>query len=342
MFSVKKYENKKDWDNLILDIEGHPFQLWGWGEVKGGHNWTIDRVEVKKTSKSSEIDDKTIGVAQIFTKKLPWPLKNYSYIPRGTHVKGVKTEELSQFYDQLAQYVKNQYKSVVLSIEPHSFTPLNLTGWGRVGADNSVYVDQTILLHLNESEEVLLANMGRKTRQSINKANRNVDEIKQINTLEDLDECLAIYKLTSERSGFAIHADSYYKKVFKEMGSHSIIYGAYIEGQLVGFLWLALSGKVAYQMYSGINVIGAKNRVNYALRWHAIKKAKEWGLTDYDFGGLMPGGVEQFKKSWDKDITHFAGAYDKPLSMWYPLWKVGRPLAGKVNQKIKALKRRIA
>ena len=70
----------------------------------------------------------------------------------------------------------------------------------------------------------------------------------------------------------------------KELNSNSLIFGAYINNELVGFLWLAISESVAYQMYSGINEVGAKNRVNYALRWHDITKAKEWGLKDYDFG----------------------------------------------------------
>ena len=63
---------------------------------------------------------------------------------------------------------------------------------------------------------------------------------------------------------------------------------------------------------------------------------------DYDFGGLMPGGVEAFKRAWSDKTTEFSGAYDKPLSIWYPLWHFGRPLANRLNQKRKALKRKKA
>lgn len=330
MKELKEYKNKDDWDDLILENRGHPFQLWGWGEVKATHGWKSDRIAIKDGGR-------VVGAAQILTKKLPWPLNNFSYIPRSSYVDEVDQKE---FYEEIAKFVKDKYKSVVLSIEPHTFSKFDYKGWKRIDHENSILVDKTIMINLTQSEEDILSKMGRKTRQSINKAKRNIGEIKQITDREELEKCLDIYDLTSKRSDFAIHSREYYKTVFDKMGSNSIIYGAYIDDELVGFLWLAISQEVAYQMYSGISSVGAKNRVNYALRWHAISRAKAWGLTDYDFGGLMPGGVEQFKKAWSDDTTDFSGAFDKPLSVWYPLWSKGRPIAGKINQKIKAIKRK--
>ena len=332
MVELIECKNRDEWDELLLDNGGHPFQLWGWGEVKSVHGWKKDRLIVKK-------DDELLGFAQILTKKMPWPLRGFSYIPRG---KIISENDSEEFYNQLTTFVKKKYKSVVLSIEPHQFDEINLQGWKRVGSDNSILVDQTIMIDLTKSEEEILASMGRKTRQSINKAKRNISEIKQITDREELEKCLDIYDLTSKRAGFAIHSRKYYQTVFYELNSNSLIFGAYIDDELVGFLWLAISGSVAYQMYSGINEKGAKKRVNYALRWHSICKTKEWGLQEYDFGGLMPGGVESFKKAWSDKTTGFAGTYDKPLSAWYPVWHTGRPLANKLNQKLKSIKRKIS
>lgn len=328
MLKLKEIKDQQKWDDLILDNNSHPFQLWGWGEVKATHGWKRDRLVLL-------LDDNTMEALQVLTKKLPWPLKNFSYIPRGL----ISEEVSEEAYNRVAEFVKGKYQSVVLSIEPHSFDKVNYKGWKRINNQNSILVDQTILIDLTQPEEKILANMGRKTRQSINKAKRNTDEIRQITNLDELQKCLDIYEQTSKRSDFAIHSRKYYETVFGELKSNSVIYGAYINGELVGFLWLAISGSVAYQMYSGINSIGAKNRVNYALRWHSIVKAKEWGLKDYDFGGLMPGGVEAFKKGWSTQSTQFSGAYDKPLSIWYPLWKYGKPIASQVNQQIKVIKR---
>ena len=331
MMEIKEYKDQQEWDNLVLEKGGHPFQLWGWGEVKGYNDWRSDRIALLSK-------EKVVMMAQILTKKMPWPLKNFSYIPRAI----VDSDTAEGFYNQIAKFVKEKYGSVVLSIEPHSFEKLDLKGWNRIDSNSSILVDRTVMIDLSQTEEQILASMGRKTRQSIHKAERNIDEIKQITTKEDLQKCLDIYDLTSQRAGFAIHSRKYYEKVFDELDSNSLIYGAYIDGELVGFLWLAISGSIAYQMYSGINEGGAKNRVNYALRWWSIKKVKEWGLKDYDFGGLMPGGVEAFKRAWSDKTTEFSGAYDKPLSIWYPLWHFGRPLANRLNQKRKALKRKKA
>ena len=331
MVELIECKNREEWDDDLLENQGHPFQLWGWGEVKAVHGWKTERLIIKN-------NDEIIGFAQVLTKKLPWPLKGFSYIPRG---RVLVKEDSDVFYNKIAEFIKKKYKSVVLSIEPHAFEEVNLQGWKKVGHDNSILVDQTIMIDLTKPEDEILAEMGRKTRQSINKAKRNIDEIKQITDDEELEKGLNIYDLTSKRAGFAIHSRKYYQTVMKELNSNSLIFGAYINNELVGFLWLAISESVAYQMYSGINDVGAKNRVNYALRWHAITKAKEWGLKDYDFGGLMPGGVESFKKAWSNKTTSFVGTYDKPLSLWYPLWHRGRPLINKLNQKRKALKRKV-
>ena len=32
------------WDEIIHDLDGHPLQLWGWGELKATHGWSAHRV----------------------------------------------------------------------------------------------------------------------------------------------------------------------------------------------------------------------------------------------------------------------------------------------------------
>jgi lipid II:glycine glycyltransferase (peptidoglycan interpeptide bridge formation enzyme) len=108
-----------------------------------------------------------------------------------------------------------------------------------------------------------------------------------------------------------------------------------LDDQPIAFLWLAISADVAYELYGGMNEDGQRLRANYALKWYAIRKVKEWGLSDYDFGGLVVGGVSVFKQGWASEETVLAGTFDKPLSPTYPLWSKVLPGAKSVLQKLR-------
>jgi lipid II:glycine glycyltransferase (peptidoglycan interpeptide bridge formation enzyme) len=85
--------------------------------------------------------------------------------------------------------------------------------------------------------------------------------------------------------------------------------------------------------------LGQQLRANYALKWHVIRKTKEWGLSRYDFGGLIGEGVTNFKLGWADEPTELAGTFDKPLSSWYGVWNSGLPTAKKVVRKLKPKRR---
>jgi lipid II:glycine glycyltransferase (peptidoglycan interpeptide bridge formation enzyme) len=99
-----------------------------------------------------------------------------------------------------------------------------------------------------------------------------------------------------------------------------------------------MSELTAYELYGGMTDRGQELRANYALKWHAIRKVKEWGLERYDFGGLVAGGVSTFKQQWSPEVTVFAGTFDKPLSPLYNLWSKGLPFAKRTLQKMRRKK----
>lgn len=323
MIELQKCGDKEQWDEFVLENGGHPLQLWGWGQVKAGHGWRAERV-------FAYIDDEIVGAAQILVRKLPLPFRSFAYVPRGPiGPEGYRGE----FLDALAAMVKRDYRSVALSIEPNAFEFEKPAGWQR--SANKVLPAETVLLDLRKSESDLLAVMAKKTRQYIRKSASEGIEIRQVRTVEDLDACLHIYRQTAERAGFNLHQRQYYVDVFNLMKDHSPIFAAYLDGSPVAFLWLAISADTSYELYGGMNEDGQRLRANYALKWHAIRKVKEWGISQYDFGGLVVGGVSIFKQGWTQEKTLFAGTFDKPLSPLYSVWSKGLPAAKSILQKIR-------
>ncbi len=301
-------------------------QLWGWGEVKSVHGWSAERLFLRDDN-----DDSIYCAAQVLIRRLPWPFKSLAYIPRGPLI--CREDDSEDILQKLADYVKDEYHSVAISIEPDQveFKPPVL--WQP--SENHILPSKTIILDLNKTESELLNDMAKKTRQYIRKSAAEAMEIKKVRTIEELDKCLDIYRLTADRAKFDLHDDQYYYDVFSKMSDYSQLFAAYVDGQPAAFLWLAISADVALELYGGMNEKGQELRLNYALKWDAIRKCKEWGLSRYDFGGLLEGGVTTFKMGWAESPTELAGTFDRPLSYRYKTWSRGLPLAKRTVRRIK-------
>lgn len=326
MIELQRCSDKEQWDDYVLEHGGHPLQLWAWGQVKAGHGWVAERVFAYD-------EEELIGAAQILVRRLPAPFRAFAYIPRGPLFDDGHKDEI---LDKLAALAKRDHHAVALSIEPDARQFEKPDGWTR--STNKILSAETILLDVSKSESDLLADMAKKTRQYIRKSGADV-KIRQVKTREEIEKCLTIYRQTATRAGFNLHNDQYYLDVFIQLQDYSPIFAAYEGEEMVAFLWLAISETTAYELYGGVNDRGQELRANYALKWHAIKKVKEWGLSQYDFGGLVAGGVANFKQGWASEETVLAGTFDKPLSPLYTLWSKGLPFAKKTLQTVRRKKK---
>lgn len=322
MIEIERCNDKQLWDDYVLEHDGHPLQLWGWGQVKAGHEWSVERM-------CAYDDGRLVGVAQVLIRRLPFPFKAFAYIPRGPIIEPLYLDE---FLDRLAQMAKRDHTAMVLSIEPNSREIALNAPWRK--SQQTILASETILLNLSQSEDQLLAAMAKKTRQYIRKSATDGVVIKRIKAIEDINQCLDMYAETAKRARFNLHNRQYYLDVQQQMGEHSPIFVAYENNQPVAFLWLAVSTGVAYELYGGMNDDGQRLRANYALKWYAIQKMKEWGVSQYDFGGLVAGGVSIFKQGWG-DAVSLVGTYDFPLSPLYPIWTKLLPSAKKIIRRLK-------
>lgn len=321
MITLQRCHDKEQWDDFVLEHEGHPLQLWGWGQVKAGHGWTAERWLVYN-------EDDVVAAAQVLIRKLPYPFRSFAYVPRGP------VGEEAYFIEalnEIAVHIKKDHHSVALSVEPALTEWPVADGWKR--SQNKILSRETIMLNLSKSESDLLAGMAKKTRQYIRKSAADGVTIRRVKTREELHECLFLYRQTAERAGFNLHNEQYYVDVHQQLGEHSPIFAAYVDNSPVAFLWLALSTGTAYELYGGMNDDGQRLRANYALKWHVIRKAKEWGVSWYDFGGLVAGGVSNFKQGWSEEPYAFAGTYDRPLSPLYSTWTSALPKAKAIIQR---------
>lgn len=324
MNSATPCTDQTAWDEYVVDHDGHPLQLWGWGEVKAAHNWAVERVFVRS-------GDTIIGGAQLLIRRLPWPLKSLVYIPRGPINEA--GEQTSAILDALARHARSVHGAALLTIEPHWREWPHLQEWRA--SNNTILIPRTLILDLTKSEDDLQAAMAKKTRQYIRKSAKEAIELTRVTTHEQLAACLAIYHETAQRAGFPLHDDQYYYDIFEQLGDHSPVFVASEAGKPVAFLWLAISGSIAFELYGGMSNRGSQLRANYALKWHAITTMKKWGIREYDMNGLLNDGVSTFKQGFANHEDMLVGTYDRPLSPLYGVWAYGLPWAKKVIRLIK-------
>ena len=374
MLKIIEITDRKEWDDFINEHGGHPLQLWGWGELKSqSPTWKVKRVflkngEEKYIDRKKKDHSDIVAAAQILVRKLPFPLRNFAYIPRGALVISKKPIERARISREIALWVSKNIKPkpVCLTMEPDwndgDFELLN--GWKK--SKNTILIPRTLILDLTQNEDELLAKMSKKTRQYIRKSGGEV-KARQLKTEEEIDRALEIYTETAKRAGFAIHSKDYYHKLYQKMGENSPIFGAFIEKEqgeptkehenaetfeeyktaeervaeklknqeMVAFLWLAQSDSVAFELYGGITEAGQKARANYALKWIAIIEMKNRGVKRYDFNGLLNDGISKFKAGFANHEDLLVGTLDFPISKTYFIWNSFLPSAKKIVRKFK-------
>ena len=190
-------------------------------------------------------------------------------------------------------------------------------------------------MDLTKSDDELMAVMTKKTRQYIRKSAGGGIEVVRATTTKDINECLAIYKQTAQRAGFALHDDTYYHDIFTKLGNNSPVFLAKYQGRVVAFLWPIVTPEIAFELYGGMNDGGQVLRANYHLKWTVIQQMKQQGVKRYDVNGLLNDGVTAFKKGFIPDETQMCGTYDYPMSPLYSLWSTVLPAAKKLLQKVR-------
>lgn len=328
--SVTPCLDRDEWDAAVNAHNGHPMQLWGWGQTKAEHNWRVDRVVVRD-------GEQLVGSAQILLRTLPFPFRALAYLARGPQAAAGREHEVLA---AVGHHVKKTHKAVALTIEPDwdadtvAVATLPATGWAK--APSNILIPRTLILDLSRSEDELLAAMSKKTRQYVRKSGREALEYRGV-TAEELPQVLAIYKETAERADFGIHQDGYYLDIARNMRDGSVIFGAFDVDRLVSFLWLAVSDATAFELYGGMNETGSTLRANFALKWHAIRAMKERGVSRYDFNGLLNDGVSKFKFGFADHENMLAGSWDLALSALYPAFARALPVARRSVKKARGL-----
>lgn len=225
--------------------------------------------------------------------KMPLTLgQNYMYCPRAF----CKYNQIDEFLDTL-EHMARKEGAFFLRFEPimvDEKIDIKEIGARKV---NSRQPKQTLMIDLNNSEEEILANMKSKTRYNIRLAEKKEIKIVKSKDIKDVKIFYQIALETAKRDKIKIYDLEYYEKmaeVFLKNNQFAIYIAKYKNKPIAANLMLYYDN-VAYYLHGASSNEHRNLMAPFLLQWKAIKDAKKIGYLWYDFWGIAPLEILNFK-----------------------------------------------
>lgn len=315
-----------------------------WGKLKEKNGWKYYIVGVKE-------NDKIIAASLILEKNL-FLNYNLAYAPRGFLIDYDNVELLTFFTNNLKKMLKKR-KTIFLKLDPYAIY-LERDINGNVvenGIDNSNYTNNLIKLGYshtgynkgqenlqprwamalslkNKTAEEIYQNMEQKTRQLINKNQRNGLKTREIG-IDELDIFKKIMEHTSERRNFIDRPFEYYKNMLIIMKDKAKV--VICEINLKEFVEkmnkeIELNKKEIKQKNDAIkngeniNVKKTKKKIEELEKTNEklLEKIKVYQKKMDEDGEIVPLGGIVFMIHGKEVLSLFGGAYSKYMELLSP------------------------
>ena len=307
------------WNAFVEATPYHAFtQLWEWGEVRAMGGWRPVRLAIGLSH------DEPVAGAQLLLRQIPLIGWHLAYVPRGP-VGQLDAPDIRDGLLRALRTLGREERIATVRADPEA-EPATPYGRALLGAPwrsaPKVQPPTTRVIDLTAGEEALRADLKRKHRQYVNKAERAGVTIERFDGSTPpevigpaLDDFNRIYRSTAERAGFVARQAFYYERVwslFAPAGRVRLAF-AVLDGERVATIYHFTCGDRAVEAYGGMTDAGADARANYLLKWDAIAGFAREGFAVYDLWGLATGGIRQFKEGFGGREIEYVGARDLPL-----------------------------
>ena len=195
----------------------------------------------------------------------------------------------------------------------------------------------TWVLDLDADEASLRAGLTKGHKGSINSAERKGLSFRTSTDPDDIGTLVELLRLTGARNAFSLHPESYYRVLAETLmpSGNAVLYIADADGgPVAAALAFDFNGRRHYA-HAGADPERSRNLSAAApLVWRMILDAKEAGMRQFDFWGVLPegapadhpwAGFSQFKRSFGGRQVSRAGTWEIPLRSWrYRVFRLGR------------------
>jgi lipid II:glycine glycyltransferase (peptidoglycan interpeptide bridge formation enzyme) len=200
----------------------------------------------------------------------------------------------------------------------------------------------TLLINLETEFDDVLHGMSKTNRYLWNKVEKNNLTFRISYEPKDLQDFLLMIAETESRTGTRLHSEQYFKDILSTLGPTKYAGIAYVcvdNQPLSGVLFVDdIEGATRYYMYAGSYDKARQYSANSPLVTFLLKDAKEKGLNQFDFFGIIDksqtnhkwAGFSQFKRSFGGAEWQFNGMWEKPIKpLRYKIMHTARKVASR-------------
>jgi peptidoglycan pentaglycine glycine transferase (the first glycine) len=280
--TVRTWDDRDSWNDFVsTTADAHFQQSWEWGELAPELGAATIRLGLLR-------DERLVGAAQLAITPIRYAGTSYIYVPRGPALHEPRLETLAPLLER-ARLIGMEAGSAGIRVEPnvHSCSDpwkRSLRALGLHPTHPPSQPRSSWLLDITPDEDRLLAQMKQKTRYNIRLAARKGVEVVEGGT-DDLDSFYSLYCETAERDDFAIQSKQYYRRmfsIFEPSGMFCLLLAMHA-GEMIAAVTLIRFGSTCWYLH-GVSSNRHRNLMaTYLLQWEAIRRAKGWGCSLYDF-----------------------------------------------------------
>lgn len=328
--SVRQWNDRVSWNSFTSSVpHAHFQQAWEWGELApdlGGKAVRVAAVD------GGEI----VGAAQIFVNPMAGGIATHLSVPRGPAMRYPSVEIMGPLLDQ-ARLIGSEARAAGIKLEPNVSRRSEawISSLASLGLHPSFPPSQprsSWLLDVSPDEDALLAGMKSKTRYNVRLAARKGVTIHE-GSADDMAAFYHLYTETALRDDFFIHPRTVYDRMFalfRRAGNFCMLVARF-QGEMIAAVTLIRFGATCWYLHGASSNQQRNTMATYLLQWEAIKQAKRWECSLYDFRAvpdvLDPDqdmyGVYRFKEG-------FGGCHFTTLDTWsapyrpitYGLWQL--------------------
>lgn len=328
---VLEYDSNQSeaWNDFVARESAFSLlQSWEWGEFKKELGWKVYRIAVEE-------DGQIICCAQLLVKIIPPGLTSIAYIPRGPLGRWLEEKPRQLLFSEVHRIVRS-HRAIFLKIEPLQVNDPEIEKiLVQEGFRPNINTNQpraTIILNLDQPDDVLLKGMRASTRSSIRTAAQKGVAVR-MGGESDLPEFYRMMQYTSRRKGFSARSFEYYKQewlTFNKNNQAALLLAAHQDTLLYAHVVYRF-GKHAASFHTGSSGEMPTLRSNILLMWESLRWAKSQGCTTFDFWGIPNEigaavdagqeppvtdrtdglwGVYTFKSGFSKKVVYYLGAFD--------------------------------
>jgi peptidoglycan pentaglycine glycine transferase (the first glycine) len=297
------------WNDFVAASSAPSFlQATPWGVVKRPNGWRSARIVVDAPSGP-------VGAQVLVRHPRPLP-KGFGYAARGPIATGRLDAAALGAFTEAARRAAAGLGIAHLRIDPELEDPdgavqatLRDLGWKPAP---EIQPSSTRVVDLTRTEDELLADLRKKTRQSLHKAQD--DGAIVISAGPDrLPDFHATLAGTMDRVGLPFRSVGFFRDLWDAYAparQAMLLLAETPEGEVVSGTFLVGWGTTIVALYGGTNEEGRKRNSKYLVNWEAFRLAKAAGYERYDLWGLPNEGIAYFKAGWGGREVHYVGAWD--------------------------------